>query len=219
MQPQFWHDRWRVGQIGFHQPKVEPELERHWPLLGLAPQSRIFVPLCGKTLDMVWLRARGHHVLGAEISALAIEAFCAENGVLARRRARGIGIDVFEAEGYLLYRGDLFALAPEDTLGVAGVYDRASLMSWPPEIRARYANAMTALTAAGAVTLLVVLEYDPAQMSGPPFSVSAADLDGLYARHHSIDELSRRDILEDEPRLRAKGLTRLQQVCYRLMRR
>jgi thiopurine S-methyltransferase len=219
MQPQFWHDRWHIGQIGFHQSRVEPDLERHWPLLRLAPQSRIFVPLCGKTLDMVWLRGRGHQVLGAEISAIAIEAFCAENGVLARRRASGADMDVFEADGYVLHRGDLFSLTPEDARGVAAVYDRASLMSWPPEIRARYANALTALTAAGTVHLLVVMEYDPRQMSGPPFSVRAADLHELYGRHHAIDELSRHDILDDEPRLHAKGLTRLQQVCYRLVRR
>jgi thiopurine S-methyltransferase len=219
MKPQFWHDRWRIGQIGFHQSMVEPELELHWPALGLSPQSRILVPLCGKTLDMAWLRERGHHVLGIDISAIAIEAFCLENGVLARRRALGGDLEVFEAAGYTLYRGDLFALTSEDTRGVTGVYDRASLMSWPPEIRPRYTDALSRLIAPGGVTLLVVLEYDQAQMSGPPFSVAKADVDALYGTHHSIEELSRRDILANEPRLRAKGLTRLQQVCYRLVRR
>ncbi|HEX4241835.1 MAG TPA: thiopurine S-methyltransferase [Steroidobacteraceae bacterium] len=218
MHPQFWHERWRIGQIGFHQPMIEPELERHWPALGLRPQSRIFVPLCGKTLDLVWLRERGHEVLGVEISTIAIEAFCLENGVLARRRACDADMDRFEADGYALYRGDLFALTLDDVRDVAGVYDRASLMSWPPELRSRYVDALTRLTSTGAITLLVVLEYAPSEMPGPPFSVSAVDLDALYGGNHSIGELSRRDILNNEPRLRAKGLTRLQQVCYRLIR-
>jgi thiopurine S-methyltransferase len=218
VQPEFWQDRWRTGQIGFHQTRVEPDLERHWPALDLAPQSRIFVPLCGKSLDMLWLRERGHTVLGVEISAIALEAFCLENGIPARRRTRG-SFDVLEADGFALYRGDLFTLAPEETRGVAGVYDRAALMSWPPDRRAGYVKAMTKLTQAGVATLLIALEYDQAQMPGPPFALSAADVSGLYGAHHSIDEISRREILDDEPRLRAKGLTRLQQACYRLVRR
>ena len=72
MQPDFWHKRWQIGQIGFHQSAVDRHLKRYWPDLGLAGHSRVFVPLCGKSLDLVWLREQGHFVAGVEISATAL---------------------------------------------------------------------------------------------------------------------------------------------------
>src|SRR5208337_3607888 len=109
MQPEFWHERWRSGQIGFHQSSADRNLTRHWPSLRLARGSRVFVPLCGKSLDMLWLRDRGHRVIGVELSATAVEAFCMENGIPARRRV-GAGFDVYEAPGLELFRGDFFGM-------------------------------------------------------------------------------------------------------------
>ncbi|MGO1893263.1 MAG: thiopurine S-methyltransferase, partial [Luteimonas sp.] len=68
MEPDFWHERWQQNRIGFHQEKPLPLLLKHWPSLGLAAGSRVFVPLCGKSLDMPWLAERGHRVLGVELS-------------------------------------------------------------------------------------------------------------------------------------------------------
>ena len=108
MEPQFWQNRWRNGQIGFHQPSVDRSLERHWPALNLGPSSRgsaprVFVPLCGKSLDLLWLRDQGHVVTGVELSATALEAFCMENGIPARRRIQD-DFDVYEAGNLELYR-------------------------------------------------------------------------------------------------------------------
>ena len=105
MEPEFWHERWRTGQIGFHQSSADRNLRRHWPALRLARGSRVFVPLCGKSLDMLWLRDQGHPVVGVELSAVALEAFCMENGVPARRRVQS-GFDVYEAPNLQLFCGD-----------------------------------------------------------------------------------------------------------------
>jgi thiopurine S-methyltransferase len=217
MQAQFWHDRWHSGQIGFHQSEVERSLEMHWPTLGPAADSAVLVPLCGKSLDLTWLRQRGHFVTGVELSLLALEAYCTEQHIDARRRMQG-GFEVFEARNLRLFCADLFALSAADLGDVAAVYDRAALISWAPGSRADYVRKMTELTRAGTQTLLIVLEYEQPEMQGPPFSVSAADIESCYGSHHSIEELSRQHILDREPRLRAKGLRDLQQVCYRLTR-
>jgi thiopurine S-methyltransferase len=217
LQPEFWHDRWRTGQIGFHQPAVDRNLSRHWADIELAGDSRVWVPLCGKSLDLAWLLERGHSVAGVELSAVALESFCMEHGLLAKRRKLD-AFDVYETPNLQLYCGDFFALTPQLLGSVSAVYDRASLISWRPEARAAYVEHITALTAPGTQTLLVTVEYPQAQMSGPPFSVSAADVDRLYGRTHAIEELSRQDILASEPRLRAKGITELHEVCYRLTR-
>ena len=217
MQPEFWQERWRTAQIGFHQSAVDRHLQAYWPTLKLAADSSVFVPLCGKSLDLLWLRDRGHRVAGVELSQVAVEAFCMENGIAARRRSLG-DFELYEAEGFRLFRGDFFKLTLALLGEVSAVYDRASLISWTPALRAAYAEHVTALTNPGTQTLLIAVEYPQAQMSGPPFPVTGDDIHRLYAAHHSIEQLARHEILELEPRLKARGLTELHEVCYRLTR-
>jgi len=216
LQPKFWHNRWRLGQIGFHQSAVDRHLEQYWPQLEIAGDGRVFVPLCGKSLDLLWLEHH-HSVAGVEISAVALESFCMEHGIAARRRCLR-DFDVYEAGNLQLFRGDFFALSPQLLGRVSAVFDRAALISWAPELRAAYVAHMTAMTGAGTETLLITVEYPQAQMAGPPFSVEADVVERLYAPTHAIRSLSTHDVLANEPRLRSRGITQLHEVCYRLTR-
>jgi thiopurine S-methyltransferase len=101
---------------------------------------------------------------------------------------------------------------------VSAVFDRAALISWAPELRAAYVAHISALTSPGTQTLLITLEYPQTQMTGPPFSVTADDVEHLYARSHAIQKLSKQDILAHEPRLRSRGVSQLHEVSYRLTR-
>jgi len=218
LQPDFWHERWRTGQIGFHKSAPDLHLDEYWPSLALQGGSRVLVPLCGKSLDLLWLRDRGHAVTGVEISTVAVESFLMEHGVPARRQAAA-DFDIYHADRLQLLRGDFFALTRERLGTIAAVYDRAALISWTPKLREAYVDRVTTLTAPGTQTLLLTLEYPQEQTTGPPFSVTEADVHGLYGPQHAIVELSRRDVLADEPRLRARGVTHLHEVCYRLIRK
>ena len=217
MQPEFWHKRWRLGQIGFHQSAVDQHLKAYWPALNLPAGSRVFVPLCGKSLDMKWLHSLGHSVVGVEISSAAVEAFLMEQGFAARRRLYA-GFEIFESDRLTLFCGDFFALTPELLGSISAVYDRASLIAWPPSMRVPYVEHITRLTSPGTPTLLIAVEYPQKQMEGPPFSVMGDVVGNLYAGRHSIEELGRYDFKEIEPRLKARGLTELREVCYRLTR-
>jgi thiopurine S-methyltransferase len=218
MEPQFWQMRWRNGQIGFHQPTVDRSLRHHWPRLKVGPRRRVFVPLCGKSLDLLWLRDQGAFVIGVELSATAIEAFCMENGVPARRRILG-DFDVYEADNLELYRGDFFRLTPALLREVAAIYDRAALISWTPALRSPYAGHIAALARPGTQMLLITLEYAQEQMSGPPFSVLRDEVEGLYSGSFEVREIARQDILASEARFRSLGVTALSEVCYHLVRR
>jgi thiopurine S-methyltransferase len=218
MEPRFWQERWRTGRIGFHQPSTDRSLEAHWPRLDMGEQSRVFVPLCGKSLDLLWLRDRGHCVTGIELSATAVEAFFLENGVAARRRVNAT-FDVYEAERLRLIRGDFFALTPAVLGRAEAVYDRAALISWMPALRERYVEHLAGLLAPAARMLLISLEYPQSQMAGPPFSVTRNEIMRLYSRQFRIEEIARQDILANEARLRSAGLTELLEVCYLLVRR
>jgi thiopurine S-methyltransferase len=217
VQPEFWQERWRTAQIGFHQSAVDRRLVACWSKLNLSTSSRVFVPLCGKSLDLLWLLEQGHSVVGVELAAVAVEAFLMEHGIAAVRRSLG-GFDVFEAERLTLFRGDFFKLTPLLLGSVSAVYDRASLISWAPPLRKAYVEHVTSLTLPGAQTLLIAVEYPQTQMSGPPFSVTGDDIHSLYADHHSIELLTRHDTLDLEPRLKSRGLAELHEACYRLKR-
>jgi thiopurine S-methyltransferase len=217
MQPSFWEERWRLGQIGFHQLAVEEQLAKYWPELNVS-SGNVLVPLCGKSLDLLWLRDRGCHVTGIELSAVAVESLCWEQGILARRTVGG-GIDRFDADRLRIFRGDLFTLGNAGLGNFHAVYDRASLIALPPGERLRYVDTLVSLTQPGTKTLLMTIEYSQQQTSGPPFSVSRSEVEGLYGALHSIRLLERRDILANEARLRARGVTELHENCFLLTRR
>jgi thiopurine S-methyltransferase len=217
LRPKFWHNRWRLGQIGFHQTAVDRHLREYWPQIKIGADGHIFVPLCGKSLDLLWLRDHHGTVAGVEISAVALESFCLEHGIAARRRTLP-GFDVLEADRLQLYCGDFFALTPELLGRVDAVFDRAALISWAPELRAAYAGHIATLTNPGTQTLLVTVEYLQEQMAGPPFSVEPDVVDRLYASTHAVQFLSRQDVLANEPRLRSRGLSQFHETCYRLTR-
>jgi thiopurine S-methyltransferase len=218
MEPNFWHERWQLGEIGFHQASVNTDLMQHWPALQIPADARVFVPLCGKSLDMVWLRQRGHDVVGIELSEQAIGEFFDAQHLKPQRTERGT-LKRWEAGGYRLYSGDFFALTPQDVAGCSATFDRAALIALPTAMRVRYALHMSQLLESDTQTLLVTMCYPQDQMTPPPHSVCEPEVRSLYATDFKVQLLASRNTLEDEPRLRARGLQQLFEPSYLLTRR
>jgi thiopurine S-methyltransferase len=209
-----WLEAWNVGRIGFHQTTFNRHLEAYWGALGIAPGTPVFVPLAGKSLDMLWLRGQGYPVIGVEVSSLAVEAFFRENRlqpekIRERRLTRWIIPDL------TLLEADFFALEPGDLAWCGAIYDRASLIAFPPRMRPDYARQLQALRGGGP-TLLVTLDYDTREMAGPPFAVSESEVETLFSARYAIERLYAADVLDERPRFRARGLTRLTEQVYRL---
>jgi len=217
MDNDYWLQRWRDNQIGFHQQSVTPLLEAHWEALALPAGSTVIVPLAGKTLDMDWLAARGHRVVGVEIAGLAVRQFFEE---------RGIAPDVFEdangrhhrAGTIDLIEGDAFALDDALLAGCDAVYDRAALIALPPDMRPTYAERLFARLRPGCRGLLVTLEFPPHEKAGPPFPVDAAEVEALFGASWKLDVLERKDILAEQPGFAAEGVTALHTLAWRLER-
>ncbi|MGB5832472.1 MAG: thiopurine S-methyltransferase [Thiohalocapsa sp.] len=217
MNAQFWHQRWQRGELGWHDDGFNRHLAEYWPSLSLPAQTRVFVPLCGKSLDMVWLASRGYRVLGVEISAVGVDAFCDENGLTP-----GIA-DGPPFQRYTMYEieilvGDFFDLRPAHLQGVGAVYDRASLIALPPAMRPRYARHLAALLPPDVESLLITLEYDSDRMSGPPFAVASAEVHALFAAAFEVELLATFDVLAESRRFRERGLNWLNEQVYRLRR-
>jgi thiopurine S-methyltransferase len=218
VEPEFWHQRWRTGQIGFHQSGPHPFLERWWPTLGLPKGSRVYVPLCGKSLDMVWLAVRGNAVVGTELSPIAVAEFFGEQRVAVDVRPHG-PFRRHMAGPFEILEGDALALTT-DLLGpVQAAYDRAALVALPAESRACYAAQFAVLMPPGSKSLLIGFEYDERLKPGPPFPVDAAEIARLYGPAFEVRELERLDIIGSSPKFAAVGVTELYETVYELTRR
>lgn len=213
MDATFWHERWQNKDIGFHQPDIHALLQKHWARLGIGAASKVFVPLCGKSLDMVWLAEQGHRVIGAELSEIAIDDFFAERGLVPAVRKVGNFV-VKSAAAYELWCGDIFELPPDAVTGIAGVYDRAALVAFPPPMQERYAGTLTTLVPADAPLLLITLDYEQARMAGPPFAVPRQQVHRLFADRNDVMEIACRDALDLHERFKQRGLTALEECAY-----
>jgi len=218
MEKAFWTERWKRRDIGFHQPHVHEQLKRFWPTLNLPVGSAIFVPLAGKSCDMVWLATQGHRVVGVELSDVAVREFFKDGGQIPDIRSDG-PFDVFSAGPFNLYRGDFFETSVQMLSDVVAVYDRAALIALPPDLRERYAKKLASIIPSAAIIFLVALEYPENEMSGPPFSVTREEVERLYGDTFDIQVLEARDGLEASGNLRRRGVTRLEETAYVLRRR
>lgn len=189
MEASFWQARWQANQIGFHEADVHPMLRRHGAQLG--KQGTVFVPLCGKSNDMPWLRAEGLAVVGIELADIALRAFFAEHDLTPATDTRD-GYTQYSAAGYRLLCGDFFALSATTLGPINAIYDRAALIALPPNMRRDYAAKMSALTTPGTRMLLVTVEYKLEAITPPPFAVSADEVNALYGTHWTIVDLGTR---------------------------
>ena len=212
---EFWLERWEREEIGFHQDEFNPYLRQYWQDLNLARDSEVFVPLCGKSRDMRWLREQGHQILGVELSAIAVQAFFKENGYTPQHGTRG-KFDRCEADGIRILCGDFFDLTKDDLANVTGVYDRASLIALPPEMRERYVRHLVSILPPATQTLLITLDYPEPEMQGPPFSVFPGEVEALYREHAEVRLLAQADVLAQNQRFQQRGLTRLQESIFLL---
>lgn len=215
MEREFWLERWERAEIGFHQDEINPYLMRFWPMLGVAPGCAVFVPLCGKSLDMVWLRGQGCDVLGVELSPVAVREFFHEQGRSPLRES-GEAFNRYAADGICIACGDFFDLRREDMAGICAVYDRASLVALPPQMRERFARHLAGILPAGTRILLVTFDYPQEQMSGPPFAVSEAEVRALYGEAAEVRLLATEDVLDRNSRFRQRGVSRMTENIFLL---
>lgn len=228
MELEFWNERWKKGETGFHQESVNPYLGYYYgergPGSGQRKNYRVFVPLCGKSLDMNWLSQNGYAVVGVECSEIAVRSFFEQNELpyekigyenyvkyVYKARSNDNDIEILQA--------DFFALKKSDLGEITDIYDRASLIALPSELRSKYVRKLSELQAPGTRSLLITLSYEQAEMAGPPFSVSEDEVNELYGKEFDIKKLAQKDVLEQELKFKQRGLSHLTETAYKLTRK
>lgn len=193
-----WQQCWRDRQTDFHQAEVNPHLARFWPGLGLAAGSRVFVPLCGKSLDMLWLANQGHEVIGLELSPVAVDAFFRENGLQPARHSFG-AFTLWQQGNIRILCGDFFAAGAADLGPIDAVYDRAALTALPEDIRRPYvAHLKQILPAACKLFLLTVEDAEEGETEAQSRAI-ADEVSSLYAADFEIELAHVDSVLESDP--------------------
>ena len=187
MKQQFWRDVWDNNDIGFDQKAVNPLLAGHLKALNLAPGDSVFVPLCGKSIDMVWLLKQGYKVVGVELSEAAIEQFFDALKVQAEIWTDH-AFKRYSAQNIEILVGDFFQLTDDIVGPIDAIYDRASLVALPQDMRPDYSQHLMTVCAQ-APQLLITFVYNQSLQDGPPFSIDEDEVNLHYLSDYQVSLL------------------------------
>ena len=153
-----WHQIWADGRIGFHRATPNVYLQKYAQLL--CPQN-ILLPLCGKSLDMIWLEEQGWSVTGAELVQNAIEAFFSEqNGTPEKQNITHNAQQhpLYKHGNITIHNSNFFSLESEIIGTFDSIYDRAALVALEPTQRNPYIKHCFSLLKPKSTILLIT--YD-----------------------------------------------------------
>jgi len=214
MKQEFWIEKWQKKQTGFHKDFIHPLLQKFVSTLELNKGDEIFVPLCGKSLDMIWLHEQGYKVIGVEISQLAVEQFFSENS-LNFKVSTYKSFNVYTYKNITIYQGDFFKLNASVTKTCHAIYDRAALIALPEEMVDSYVQKITEIMHQNTYELLITLEFNKAVgPAGPPFSTTDEKVNQLFNKSTSTTLLYEEDIIERESKFAEMGCEYLMERVY-----
>ncbi len=211
----FWEQRWNQNQIAFHLPEVNPYLGEYWHNFNVPENSQIFIPLCGKSLDLAWFASQAYSVLGVECSEKAIREFFLEQN-LEIQTGQLKKFKAYNSVNIKLLQGDFFKLDRQILKDVSIVYDRASLIALPDKMRQKYVELLSQTLPDTAEIFLITLDYNQDHMPGPPFSVNHDEVIRLYQSHYKIELIHEDDVINNHQKFKERGLNRLVERVYRI---
>ncbi|MFN3852457.1 MAG: thiopurine S-methyltransferase [Spirosomataceae bacterium] len=203
MEASFWIKSWELGGFytSFHRRDIHPYvLEYMTP--DEIENKNILVPLCGKTLDMLYLAQYANKVIGVELVEEAIVQFFDENNLPYEM----IDDETYVSGNITLLKKDFMALTTEEIGQIDWIYDRASLVALPYEMRVDYLRAIDRLSDVGTKQLIITLEYFPL-INSAPFCIKPNEVDDYYGAGHIIKHVER-------PNLPNHGMVRKWNLDY-----
>jgi thiopurine S-methyltransferase len=212
MNQEFWHELWEHNEIGFNQQQPNSFLKQYFNQLRLKKADKFFVPLCGKSIDMIWLVEQGYKVTGIELSLIACESFFNDNHISYNVIQDG-EFAIFQSENITLLCGDFFKLSRERLGQIEAVYDRAALIALPQDLRKLYVNHLMQLIEPVTLIFLITMQYNQTEMKGPPFSVSQEEI-GLLYEGCNIQQLAEKEIQIIPEHLKERGLKSMTEQLY-----
>lgn len=215
MDKEYWQARWENKRTEFDQSQPNPFLVQFFKKLALQSGSKVFVPLCGKSVDMLWLANQGYQVIGVELHLQACHEFFQQNN-LSFAEEKSNNFTILKSDYITLIAGDFFEV-DKNLLGkIDAIYDRAALVALPQAMRSKYVHQLKQLISAKTEIFLVTAEYNQNEMQGPPFSVDEAEIEQLFKKGFSLTRLHREEATAIPAHLKAKGLTSSHHLVFQL---
>lgn len=218
MSVEYWITRWQQQNIGFHLHEINPALLKTLPRLAVKKQQRCLLPLCGKSLDLIYLEKVFEHVIGIELSPLAVETFFSEQQRPAAIESQA-DFRVYKNAGLSLYCGDFFNFRKAFCPSIDLIYDRAALVALPVADRKRYIEHIKLFFSEHTVMFLITLQYAQTEMDGPPFSVESVEIEAGFGEQFRIELLETTDLVSNNSNLKNRNLSRLHECCYKIQKK
>jgi len=184
-----WLDRWKKGTTGWHRSDINPQLIENINQLAKTRPQKIFVPLCGASLDMKYLIDQGFHVVGVELSSIAIDRFFNENKI-EHKVSKVEDFVLYQGKNIEIYCGDFFRLNKNYLYDVSCIYDRAALIALNPDLQKKYVRHLKDILPNSSKILLLTMFYPQNEMEGPPFSVGDDNVEDLFSGSKEIKKIS-----------------------------
>lgn len=211
MENNFWIDRWEKKEIGFHNTAFHPLLTKHFEKISFKKGESVFIPLCGKTLDIHWLCQQGLTVIGNELVEMAVIDFFKEMNI----SPTVISIKdfkIYTGPQIKIFVGDLFKLQSEHLQNINYIFDRGALVALPEKMRFQYSEHLKKI-APNAHHFLITFDYDQSKVSGPPFSISADEINQHYQSYEQ-------SLVESTPlQMGMKGVTPATENAWILLKK
>ena len=205
---EYWTDRWKKGKTDWHREEVHNILFKYVDeLTGGRSNLRVFLPLCGKSVDMLWLADQGHTVVGVELAKQAIESFFTENNLTfkvesVKMTASGEPAEVYKCneKNITIFCCDLYTFEEEDAGGkFDAIWDRGSLSAIVPSANGkRYTKKMHSLLAHHGNCIVETHYYEVDRGGKPPASISDELRNELYGEDFTIKELEVGSVYDTE---------------------
>jgi thiopurine S-methyltransferase len=209
---EYWLNKWRSNDIAFHEQDINPDLIAYIHTLNLYSGDYIFVPLCGKTKDMVWLANEGFHVIGVELSPIACDEFFSEMNISPQITQQSKFIR-YKHNNIELLCGDLFDLTKTDLPTIHAIYDCKALIALPNDLRKKYVNHIMSCLGTKIKILLLTMESN-CHVKPPPYSVNSNEIDLLYGNYFNVQLLKSESIRDIPERLVKKGYLEMRESVY-----
>ncbi|XP_028397722.1 probable thiopurine S-methyltransferase [Dendronephthya gigantea] len=200
-----WAKSWDDNRTGWHLDHVNSNLTENIEFLTDGKQNlRIFVPLCGKTLDLLWLVRQGHTVIGVEAVPKAIEDFFKENDISYEKKTLdGYGHCFMAFGGKLkIFNCDYFKFNSSLAGGkVDCIWDCNSLGAIPPNDWTQYLQiSLELLNRSHGRILFQAFLYDQDEYAGPPYSVPIEKLSSLLGDSYELQLVNKKPAEEARSR-------------------
>lgn len=169
---EFWSQVWDEGTIRFHQNNYNSEMIKYFNDIDLKGKS-VFIPLAGKTKDILYFLEKGANVTAIEFWEPAVISFFEENNIAYKKHGYS-----FFADNLTFHAMDFFNFSTDTPFDV--LYDRASQVVFNKADRPHYYQHISKLINPKTILLLFSIDHDGSFEYGPPHKIPKSEIITAY---------------------------------------